>query len=117
MKVVLLTGEYPPHVRTGAAVSVEHLGQQLARHVAVAPGQPVHGPGASDASELVAQAPQRVRGLARERGGVVWVEAMLPRPDAVQLLPHAPGFVCPCGHEPPGVADLEVDRQVLGGRP
>ncbi|HXF57553.1 MAG TPA: hypothetical protein VNO34_08305 [Actinomycetota bacterium] len=51
--------------------------------------------GAPDAPELGPEVAGRVRALARERDGVIWVEAVLARPDVVQLLTHATVFVCP----------------------
>lgn len=57
--------------------------------------------GAPDTPELGAEVAERVRALARERGGVVWVEAMLPRPFTSEAAPHR---------------TLEVYRRALGGR-
>ena len=37
-----------------------------------------------------------------------WIEAMLPRPDVVQLLSHATVFVCPSVYEPFGLINLEA---------
>jgi starch synthase len=48
------------------------------------------------------------RRLRRERGNVVWIEQMLPRPDVVQILTHATVFVCPSVYEPMGIVNLEA---------
>ncbi|HTX01588.1 MAG TPA: glycosyltransferase, partial [Acidimicrobiales bacterium] len=42
------------------------------------------------------------------RRGVHWIEAMLPRPEVVQLLSHSSVFVCPSVYEPFGLINLEA---------
>ena len=62
MRVGILTREYPPEVYGGAGVHVEHLTQELARHVEVA----VHCFGEPRSSPLVAAAYRPWDGRSRE---------------------------------------------------
>jgi starch synthase len=64
--------------------------------------------GAPDTPEIGAETRKRVSELERERGGVVWIEQMLPRPEIVQLLSHATVFVCPSVYEPFGLINVEA---------
>jgi starch synthase len=48
---------------------------------------------------------ERVRA---ERGNMVWLQEMLPKPDVIQLLSHATLFVCPSIYEPLGIVNLEA---------
>ena len=64
--------------------------------------------GSPDTPEIGAQMRTAVESLRRDRDGVVWIEAMLPRPDLVQLLTHATVFVCPSVYEPLGIVNLEA---------
>ena len=42
------------------------------------------------------------------RGGVIWIEEMLPKRDVIQRLSHATVFVCPSVYEPMGIVNLEA---------
>jgi starch synthase len=64
--------------------------------------------GAPDTRELADETERRVERLRAERGNVVWIEAMLPREDVVQLLTHATVFACPSIYEPQGIVNLEA---------
>jgi starch synthase len=64
--------------------------------------------GAPDTPEIAAEVEGLVEGLRRDRGGVVWIAEMLPRPQVVQLLSHASVFVCPSIYEPMGIVNLEA---------
>ncbi len=64
--------------------------------------------GAPDTAEIAAEVNALVEDLRRSRDGVVWIEAMLPRPEVVQLLSHASVFVCPSVYEPMGIVNLEA---------
>jgi starch synthase len=64
--------------------------------------------GAPDTPEIGAEVRDAVAALLAERGAVVWLEAMLPRPEVIQLLSHATVFVCPSIYEPLGIVNLEA---------
>ena len=64
--------------------------------------------GAPDTPEIMAEVRGLVEGLRDERGGVVWVEKMLPRPQLCQVLSRATVFVCPSVYEPLGIVNLEA---------
>jgi alpha-maltose-1-phosphate synthase len=64
--------------------------------------------GAPDTKEIAAEVEHLVHELKRERGGVVWVQEMLPRPQVIQVLTHATVFVCPSIYEPMGIVNLEA---------
>ena len=49
-----------------------------------------------------------VERLRAERGGVIWIEEMLPKADVIQLLSHATVFACPSIYEPLGIVNLEA---------
>ena len=64
--------------------------------------------GAPDTPDIAAEVRGLVERLAAGRGGVVWVEQMLPRAEVVQVLSHATVFVCPSVYEPFGLVNLEA---------
>jgi starch synthase len=64
--------------------------------------------GAPDTPEIAAEVQGLVAGLAAERQGVVWIDAMLPREQLSQVLSHATVFVCPSVYEPLGIVNLEA---------
>jgi starch synthase len=64
--------------------------------------------GAPDTEELARETEEKVERLRAGRGGVVWIEKMLERPEVVQLLTHATVFVCPSVYEPLGIVNLEA---------
>ena len=64
--------------------------------------------GAPDTPELRAEVARRVERLDADRGNVVWIDAMLPKADVIQLLSHAAVFVCPSIYEPLGIVNLEA---------
>jgi starch synthase len=64
--------------------------------------------GAPDTPQIAAEMERKVRELAAERGGVIWIRDMLPRPEVIQLLSHAGVFVCPSVYEPQGIVNLEA---------
>ena len=64
--------------------------------------------GAPDTPELGEEMRVRAAALQASRGGIVWVEEMLPRRDVVQLLTHASVLVCPSTYEPFGLINLEA---------
>jgi starch synthase len=64
--------------------------------------------GAPDTPEIAAEVEGLVERVQAERGNVVWVREMLPKPDVIQLLSHATVFVCPSIYEPLGIVNLEA---------
>ena len=50
----------------------------------------------------------RVERLRAERGNVIWIDELLPKPDVIQLLSHATVFACPSIYEPLGIVNLEA---------
>jgi starch synthase len=64
--------------------------------------------GAPDTPEIGAEVERRVERLRAERGNVVWIDAMLPKADVIQLLSHASVFACPSIYEPLGIVNLEA---------
>ena len=64
--------------------------------------------GAPDTPEIEAEVVQRVERLRAERGNVIWISEMLPKPDVIQLLSHATVFACPSIYEPLGIVNLEA---------
>jgi starch synthase len=64
--------------------------------------------GAPDTPEIAAEVNKLVESLRSRRSGVVWVQAMLPKPEVIQILTHATVFVCPSIYEPMGIVNLEA---------
>jgi alpha-maltose-1-phosphate synthase len=76
---------------------------------AIDPGaQLVLAAGAPDTEAIAREMQARVERLREERGNVVWLEAMLPKPEVIQLLSHATVFACPSIYEPLGIVNLEA---------
>jgi alpha-maltose-1-phosphate synthase len=64
--------------------------------------------GAADTPELAAEIAAKLEQVEGARGGVVWIERMLGRPELIQLLSHAAVFACPSIYEPLGIVNLEA---------
>jgi starch synthase len=64
--------------------------------------------GSADTKELGEEVARRVHELQATRGGVIWLEQMLPKPEVIQLLSHATVFACPSIYEPLGIVNLEA---------
>jgi starch synthase len=64
--------------------------------------------GAPDTPEIAEEVRLGVERLEAERGGVIWIEEMLPKADVIQLLSHATVFACPSIYEPLGIVNLEA---------
>jgi glycosyltransferase involved in cell wall biosynthesis len=64
----------------------------------------------ADTPELVAEVAGSIAELREQRGGerVVWIDSMIPRPEAIALLAHAAVFCCPSIYEPFGIINLEA---------
>jgi len=64
--------------------------------------------GAPDTPEIATETAAAVDHLSTTRGGVIWIQEMLPRDQISQLLTHATVFVCPSVYEPLGIVNLEA---------
>jgi starch synthase len=64
--------------------------------------------GQPDTPEIAAEVSGLVDRVRAERGGLIWVERMLPREEVVHLLSGAGVFVCPSVYEPFGLVNLEA---------
>jgi alpha-maltose-1-phosphate synthase len=64
--------------------------------------------GAPDTPDIAEEVRLGVERLRSERGGVIWIEEMLPKADVIQLLSHATVFACPSIYEPLGIVNLEA---------
>jgi len=64
--------------------------------------------GAPDTPAERQQVADAVAALQARRGGVVWIEAMLPREQLVPLITAATVFVVPSVYEPLGIVNLEA---------
>jgi starch synthase len=72
------------------------------------PAQLVVLAGAPDTPEIAAEVQALADELRATREGVVWVQAMLPKPEVIQVLSQATVFVCPSIYEPMGIVNLEA---------
>ena len=72
------------------------------------PAQLVILAGAPDTPEIAAEVQSLADELRATREGVVWVQAMLPKPEVIQVLSHATAFVCASVYEPMGIVNLEA---------
>ena len=64
--------------------------------------------GAPDTKELGEEVAAHVAQVSANRGGVFWVEDMLPREETIQFYSHAAVFCCPSVYEPFGITNLEA---------
>lgn len=64
--------------------------------------------GTSDTPEITAEVEALANRVRSERGGLVWIDGIIPRPDLVHLLSGARVFVCPSVYEPFGLVNLEA---------
>jgi alpha-maltose-1-phosphate synthase len=64
--------------------------------------------GAPDTPDIAAEVETLIDELRATRSGVVWVPAMLPKHDVIQVLTHSTVFVCPSIYEPMGIVNLEA---------
>jgi alpha-maltose-1-phosphate synthase len=64
--------------------------------------------GAPDTREIATEMEQAVAEARRRRGGVIWIEEMLPRAAIIQFYSHATVFCCPSIYEPFGITNLEA---------
>ena len=64
--------------------------------------------GAPDTPEIGAEMRALAAAVDAERGGLVWVEEMLPRVELAHVLSAASVFLCPSVYEPFGLTNLEA---------
>ncbi len=64
--------------------------------------------GAPDTAEIAAEVEALAERVRAERGGLVWIEGMVPRPELIHLVSGAGVFVCPSVYEPFGLVNLEA---------
>lgn len=64
--------------------------------------------GAPDTPEIAAETERAVAELQELRGGVFWVQEMLPTESVREILSAARVFVCPSVYEPLGIVNLEA---------
>jgi starch synthase len=64
--------------------------------------------GEPDTADLKAEVEALVKEIEAERGGLTWIQKMMPRPELIQVLSHARVFVCPSIYEPFGIVNLEA---------
>jgi len=99
----------PSVVFVGRITRQKGLAHLLGAAPSIDPGaQLVLCAGAPDTPELAAEIAVKLDGVRAERGNVLWIEEMLPKPDLIQILSHATVFVCPSVYEPMGIVNLEA---------
>ncbi|MBF0671050.1 MAG: glycogen synthase [Salinibacterium sp.] len=64
--------------------------------------------GAPDTPALMAEVRDAVQKLQDARGGVIWIDRVLPRNELSAVLTAATTFVCPSVYEPLGIVNLEA---------
>lgn len=64
--------------------------------------------GAPDTPEIAAEMKAAVTEAQRHRDGIVWIPAMLPVAEKINLYSHAAVFCCPSIYEPFGIINLEA---------
>jgi len=64
--------------------------------------------GAPDTPEIAAEFEAAFAHLESIRGGVLWIQEMVPRATVRQVLSHATVFACPSVYEPLGIVNLEA---------
>ncbi|MFB2599875.1 glycogen synthase [Herbiconiux sp. P17] len=82
----------------------------LLRAIALLPAevQVVLCAGAPDTPAILDEVSTAVRALQETRGGIVWIEEILPQPSLTAILTAATVFVCPSIYEPLGIVNLEA---------
>jgi alpha-maltose-1-phosphate synthase len=64
--------------------------------------------GEADTADLKREVEDLAQSIESERGGLLWIQRMMPRPELIQVLSHARVFVCPSIYEPFGIVNLEA---------
>jgi alpha-maltose-1-phosphate synthase len=101
--------EQPAVLFVGRITRQKGLAHLLAAAPAIDPGaQLVLLAGAPDTPEIAREIQEKTEALRARRDGVVWLEAMLPKRELIQILSHANVFACPSIYEPLGIVNLEA---------
>ncbi len=64
--------------------------------------------GAPDTEAIGKEMSAGVAHASKQRGGVIWIQEMLPRKEVIQFYTHAAVFCCPSVYEPFGIINLEA---------
>jgi glycogen synthase len=64
--------------------------------------------GQPDTPEIALEMQEAVEEARQKHDGVIWIQEMVPRPEAIQLYSHASVFCCPSIYEPFGITNLEA---------
>ena len=64
--------------------------------------------GAPDTPEIAEEVKTAFAKLDEERGNIVWIEEMLPKPELNALEHGCDAFICPSIYEPLGIVNLEA---------
>jgi alpha-maltose-1-phosphate synthase len=64
--------------------------------------------GAPDTPEIAAEMKSAISEVQKVRDGIVWIEDMINKDEAIQLYSHAEVFCCPSIYEPFGIINLEA---------
>jgi alpha-maltose-1-phosphate synthase len=101
--------ERPSVVFVGRITRQKGLTHLLDAAVSIDPeAQLVLCAGAPDTPEIAREIEAKMERVRAERGNMLWIEQMLPKPEVIQILSHATVFVCPSIYEPMGIVNLEA---------
>lgn len=64
--------------------------------------------GAPDTPEIMEEVKTAFAKLDEERGNIIWIEEMLPKPELNALEHGCDAFICPSIYEPLGIVNLEA---------
>jgi alpha-maltose-1-phosphate synthase len=64
--------------------------------------------GQPDTAEIGREMSEKVAEVSRQRDGVIWIDKMVSREEAIQFYSHADVFCCPSVYEPFGIINLEA---------
>lgn len=64
--------------------------------------------GSPDTPEIAAEMKTAIDAAKSSRGGIVWIEKMVPKDDLIAIYSQAALFVCPSIYEPFGIINLEA---------
>jgi alpha-maltose-1-phosphate synthase len=64
--------------------------------------------GAPDTPEIATEMKSAISSVQEDREGVIWIEDMIGKDEAIQLYSHAAVFCCPSIYEPFGIINLEA---------